>query len=188
MPSLTKESHRVYVTIALILALAAITRTRADTLISDFAAADCVQGRYGSWEDVEPLRRDGVWAITAKGFGGAFKNITPPRIDARAESVIELTVRIENPDPASAEVIAGPLVVLEDVEGNQSIWAWYGLGAGRHVLLKNLCAPTMNKPPGSAAGLNFSKLTAFHIQVDPGQSTAAYRIVFEKLRLIPTMK
>lgn len=170
--------------LGLILALAAAAAARADTLVSGFAASECVQGRYGSWEDAEPVQQEGRWSITARGFGGAFRNLVPPYVDARAEALIELTVAVESVTGDPAAVVAGPLVVLEDAEGNQAVWAWYGRGLGRHVLTAKLSGPSFTKPAGSARGLDFSRLVAFHIQVDPGQSTAAYKITFEKLRFL----
>lgn len=157
---------------------------KADVLISDFGEAECVQGRYGSWENAKLAQRDARWTVTASGFGGAFKNLVPPHRDASAEAMIELTVRIGGPSQTTQPVIAGPLVVLEDAAGNQWIWAWYGLSAGRHVLRKSLDEPSFTKNPSAPSRLDFSRLVAFHIQVDPGQSAATYQVTFEQLRLV----
>jgi len=167
------------------LVLACLTASaRADVLISAFDSPDCLQGRYGGWEDIEPSLRDSHWSIAARQFGGAFRTFAQPGIDAAAETQIELVVCIEPVGDAANAPLAGPLVVLEDAEGNQWIWAWYGLGAGHHVLNSSLKTPTFTRKPESPSGLDFSRLAAFHIQVDPGQSQAAYRITFRSLRLL----
>jgi len=167
------------------LVLACLTASaRADVLISSFDSPDCLQGRYGGWEDIEPCLRNEHWSIAARQFGGAFRTFAQPGIDAAAETQIELVVCIEPAGDPGDATLAGPLVVLEDAEGNQWIWAWYGLGAGHHVLNSSLKTPTFTRKPGSPSGLDFSRLAAFHIQVDPGQSQAAYRITFRSLRLL----
>jgi hypothetical protein len=157
---------------------------RADVSISRFDSPECLQGRYGGWEDIEPELREACWSIAARQFGGAFRTFSQPGINAAAEKQIELIVTVEPIGGADKATLAGPLVVLEDAEGNQWIWAWYGLGAGRHVLNSSLKTPTFTRKPGSPSGLDFSRLAAFHIQVDPGQSKDPYRITFHSLRLI----
>jgi len=165
--------------------LACLTASaRADVSISRFDSPDCLQGRYGGWEDIEPVQHEGSWCIASQGFGGAFRTFSQPGINGAAEQQIELIVTVEPVGGADKATLAGPLVVLEDAEGNQWIWAWYGLGTGRHVLSSSLKTPTFTKKPCSPAGLDFSRLAAFHIQVDPGQSKEPYRISFHSLRLL----
>jgi hypothetical protein len=155
----------------------------AETVLSKFDAENALDGQYAGWESVEPSLKSTNWTVTASGFGGAWKNLNPV-VDAGEATTIELTVTIESTNVPPASVTAGPLVVLADEDGTQQVWAWYGQKAGHHVLKKKLSSPTKKQEPGSVEGLDLSKLKAFHIQVDPGPGKAAYRIKFEKLRLI----
>lgn len=155
----------------------------AEDVLSTFDSEKAFDGRYAAWQAAKPSLAATNWSIVATGFGGAFKNLSP-QLDASSNAVIELTVTIESADTPPVKVTAGPLVVLADEDGSQSMWAWYGLGAGRHVLTKNLASPTASKVEGATPGLDLTKLSAFHLQVDPGTSKAAYKITLEKLRLL----
>ena len=169
--------------VAALMAVLGANGVCAETVLSKFDAENALDGQYAGWELVEPSMNSTNWTVTATGFGGAWKNLNPV-VDASAAATIELTVTIESTNVPPVSVTAGPIVVLADEDGTQHVWAWYGQKAGRVVLKKKLSSPTKKQEAGSEEGLDLSKLKAFHIQVDPGQSKAAYRIKFESLRLI----
>jgi hypothetical protein len=151
-----------------------------ETVIATFDNFN-LDGVFSSWVSATIVSLPTNYSITASGFGSGYKALTP-NIDATGETNIELTVTLAGSGAPNAP-ISGPIVSLVDADGTFFNYAWYGQTQGTHVLRMDLNTPTFITAPGSASGLDLSRLAFFHLQDDPGAYSGQYTITFELLRL-----
>jgi hypothetical protein len=73
--------------------------------------------------------------------------------------------------------------VLQDGDGTQERWSWFGLTNGSYVLTDALSAGTpVASQPGTIPGFDPSSVQWFHLQVDDGTNSIPYTVSFENLR------
>jgi hypothetical protein len=138
-------------------------------------------GQYGSWAGQTPTSTASNWQITAtSGFGGAY-NFISPAISTTTNRTLTLNVTLTAPAAANGQL--GPIVVLEDGDGTQLRYAWYGQSPGTNLVLTSLLSAGVLAQAGSTPGFDASSITAFHIQVDPSGYSGAYTASFNDISI-----
>jgi hypothetical protein len=138
-------------------------------------------GQYGSWSGQTPTSTASNWQITAtSGFGGAYNFITPA-INTTTNRTLTLNVTLTA--PAAANGLLGPIVVLEDADGTQLRYAWYGQSPGTNLVLTSVLGAGVLAQAGTTPGFDASSITAFHIQVDPSSYGGAYTAAFNDISI-----
>jgi hypothetical protein len=74
----------------------------------------------------------------------------------------------------------GPIVVLQDGDGTQVQYAWYGQSPG-HYLLTNRLSAGVIVLAGTTPGFDFSTLSFFHLQLDPSSYSDTYTVSWNNI-------
>ena len=130
--------------------------------------------------------------ITGSGFGGGWAPAFGS-LDASGSTHVELDVSVNSAD--------GPLnivTLLEDADGTQHVWRWFGVDAGDHALSfrsETVTNANAAEPPnaidqanswsvaGSVAGLDLDNIKYFHVQIDPQNAGDSYDVSFNNYRV-----
>jgi len=156
-----------------------------ESLVSDFDNAG-LSGGYAGWSGVDFSGQPDNWTVTATGFGGGWTGISP-NIDATGDTTLELVLTVDNindDNPGLIESI-GSTVVLQDGDGTQNTWGFFGLTNGTSHVLTDLLSNgnPVAAQPGTVPGFDPSDISFFHLQVDDGASNWTYTVTFENLKI-----
>ncbi|MDF7824124.1 alpha/beta hydrolase [Pontiellaceae bacterium B12227] len=131
------------------------------------------QGKpYEGWATSEVVPGATSCVVRANNFGGVYTHLGS--LDVSAHDRMKL----------DAEVLDGEVgfvVVLEDADGTVNAYSWYNCYPGRQELIQYFNAPNKVQKEGGTPGLDLSKLTGLHIQVDDGHGSNNYAVAFNDL-------
>ena len=133
-------------------------------------------GLYANWTNQVSTPTN--LQITASGFGGGWQFTS-----ASTDSNKSLRVNVTLEATSAAVGRLGPIVVLQDSDGTQWQYAWYGQSPGTNLVLTSLLSAgtPVSSQPGSVPGFNFSAISAFHVQLDPSSYTGTYTVAWNNL-------
>src|SRR6185436_5455652 len=86
--------------------------------------------------------------------------------------------------PGTANGKLGPIVVLQDADGTQIQYAWYGLNPGTNLTLTKVLGTGTIVAPGSTPGFNHSAISFFHVQLDPSTYGSSYTVAWNDLSVV----
>lgn len=110
--------------------------------------------------------------VRAVNFGGVYTHLGSLNASGYDRFVLDADVLEGN---------IGFVVVLEDADGTVHSWSWYGCQPGNHTLTGYFNSPRKVSKPGTVEGLDLSRLTGMHLQVDEGEGSKAYAVEFKDL-------
>ena len=142
-----------------------------------------MSGDYGNWLSANEISTPDYWEMSASGFGGGYSSLYP-NLTTTSNRTLQLNVTLIAPAAANGKL--GPIVVLQDADGTQLNYAWYGQSPGTNLVLTkalNAGAPVGGQP-GTTAGFDFSSIAFFHLQLDSGSYADAYTIQANDLSII----
>ncbi|EEF60603.1 hypothetical protein [Pedosphaera parvula] len=138
-------------------------------------------GDYVGWQSANEVSTATSWQMTATGFGGGFAAITP-NITTTPDRTLQFNVTLTAPAEANGKL--GPLVILEDGDGTQLRYAWYGQSPGTNLVLTSALSAGVNAQAGSTPGFDFNSIAFFHLQLDPSSYSGSYTIAANDLSII----
>ena len=134
---------------------------------------------YGGTGWTSVTYEEDVMNVVGAGFGGGWSP-TFPSLDATGTTHVELDLTVNSTD--------GPLnaiALMEDADGTQYVWRWFGLEEGDHELsfrTETITNANSTETPnaidqanswvavaGGTQGLDMENLSYFHVQIDPQQ-------------------
>jgi hypothetical protein len=139
---------------------------------------DYMAGYYGNWSYLNEVSGPSSLQMTASGFGGGYHGIVP-NITTESNKTLRFNVTLTAPATANGKL--GPIVVLQDGDGTQLQYAWYGQSPGTNVLLTSVLSAGTIAQAGSTPGFDFSTLSFFHLQLDPSSYAGTYTIAWNNL-------
>jgi uncharacterized ParB-like nuclease family protein len=142
-----------------------------------------MSGDYGNWSSANEISTPDYWEMSASGFGGGYSSLYP-NLTTTSNRTLQLNVTLIAPAAANGKL--GPIVVLQDADGTQLTYAWYGQSPGTNLVLTkalNAGAPVGGQP-GTTAGFDFGSIAFFHLQLDSGSYADAYTIRANDLSII----
>jgi hypothetical protein len=145
-----------------------------DNFNNDYGMA----GYYVNWNvNNEQVGPDSL-SMTASGFGGGYHGVIP-NINTDSNKTLRLNVTLTAPPAANGQL--GPIVVLQDGDGTQLRYAWYGQNPATNLVLTAPLNSGVIAQAGSTAGFDFSTISFFHVQVDPSGYAGSYTVSFNNL-------
>jgi len=114
--------------------------------------------------------------ITATGFGDGW-NVCSANTDSNATLTLNVTLAAT----AAANGKLGPIVVLEDGDGTQLRYTFYGQNPSTNLVLISALSAGSQVAPGSTSGFNFSTISFFHVQLDPSSYAGSYTVSWNNL-------
>ncbi|MDB6123886.1 MAG: hypothetical protein JWQ71_2879 [Pedosphaera sp.] len=138
-----------------------------------------LSGTYGNWTTQTPTANS--LQVTASGYGGGYRGITPI-INTTSDKTLQLNVTLTAPSGAIGKL--GPLVILEDGDGTQLRYAWYGQNPGTNLVLTSALSAGAVVQAGSVNGFDFSNISFFHIQLDPSTYSGSYTVAWNDISII----
>jgi hypothetical protein len=160
----------------------AMGQVQADLVLSDFNNVG-LDGEYNSWTSGTVTTGATALTVSATGFGGGFDTFAAT--DASAYDTIELDVTV------NADTSPTVLTILQDGDGTQYGYRWFGLALGNHVLTFSLTpvpdlipsfGDSFEANPGASAGLDLTTINAFQLQIDDSDT---YDVSFNNLAVVP---
>lgn len=137
---------------------------------------DQMGGLYGNW--TSQVSTPTNLQITASGYGGGW-HTGSRNASTTSNAILRLDVTLTAPGAGS---VLGPIVVLQDGDGTQMSYAWYGQNPGNHVLTSPLSAGLpVGSQPGTVPGFDFGTVSFFHIQLDPSTYGGSYTVAWNNL-------
>lgn len=140
---------------------------------------DSLNGLYGNWttQDSTPTNLQ----VTASGFGGGWQFASG---STDSSKTLRVNVTLEAPSAAVGRL--GPLVVLQDADGTQMLYSWYGQSPGTNLILTSLLSAgtPVSAQPGTTPGFDFTAISAFHVQLDPSSFAGTYTVAWNNLDVI----
>ena len=146
-----------------------------DNFNSDFMA-----GYYVNWSAANEVSGPNSLSMTATGFGGGYHGVFP-NVATESNKVLRLDVTLTAPAAANGKL--GPIVVLQDGDGTQLTYAFYGQNPATNLILTSLLSAgvPVAAQPGSTPGFDFSTISFFHLQLDPSSYAGSYTVAFNNL-------
>lgn len=138
-------------------------------------------GVYEGWTYANESATETNWQMTATGFGGGFLHLVPAA-STTEDKTLQLKLTLQADAAASGKL--GPLVVLEDGDGTQLRYAWYGQSPGTNLVLRSSLSSGLVVLAGSIPGFDFSTISYYHLQLDPGSYTGSYTFIADDLSII----
>jgi hypothetical protein len=144
---------------------------------------DFLNGTYGSWTGQNENSTPTNLQFTANGFGGGYQIISP---QVSTESNRTLRVNLTLEATSTANGLLGPIVVLQDGDGTQLLYGWYGQSPGTNLVLTQLLSTgtPVSAQPGTIPGFDFTTISYFHVQLDPSSYTDTYTVSWNNLDII----
>jgi hypothetical protein len=142
--------------------------------------SDYMAGYYGNWNVANEVSGSDSLSMTAPtgGYGGGYHGIIP-NISTESNKTLRLNVTLTAPVAANGKL--GPIVVLQDGDGTQLQYAWYGQNPATNLVLTAPLSSGINVQAGSIPGFDFSTLSFFHLQLDPSTYAGSYTITWNNL-------
>jgi len=147
----------------------------------DAFSNDYLSGLYGSWTIDNEVSTDTNLQMTASGWGGGWHPIGPT-INTTSNMTLQLDVTLTAGSAANG--LLGPIVVLEDGDGTQFQYAWYGHSPGTNLVLTMPLNSGTTVAAGTTPGFDFSTISFFHLQLDPSSYAGSYTVAFNNLAII----
>lgn len=139
-----------------------------------------MDGVYVNWQSANEISGANSWQMTATGFGGGFANITPD-LSTASNRTLQLTLTLAAPPAAAGKL--GPLAILEDADGTQLRYAWFGQSPGTNLVLTSALSAGVNVQAGTIAGFDYNNVSYFHLQLDPSSYAGSYDFIAQDLSL-----
>lgn len=141
-------------------------------MIADFRQWSPDGAPYEGWAAGTVSADESGYTVRATGFGGVYDYLG--RKDLSGKSLLCMAATV-------LEGMPGLVVELEDADGTAGLYGWYGLVPGRQVLYLPLDAPLRMQRDGSVPGIDWSNVSAMHLQVDDGEGENSYAVRFSAL-------
>ncbi len=165
---------------ALIVAMGAVQKSSAQTVLSDFSNF-ALTGTYEQWNGATFTSGPADFRVQAPGdFGGGWHTL-PGAIDASGATQLQVNLDVNPNNVASLFNI-----VLFDGDGTQRVYRFEGLMAGAdQSLAVDLDDFLQDNQPGGTPGLDVSSITEFHLQGSFGNGNPglAMDLTFDNLAL-----
>ncbi len=142
--------------------------------------SDYMAGYYGNWNVNNEQSGTDSLSMTAPagGFGGGYHGVIP-NIMTDSNKTLRLNVTLTAPSTANGKL--GPIVILQDGDGTQLQYAWYGQNPATNLVLTSPLSSGNNVQAGSIPGFDFSSISFFHLQLDPSTYSGSYTITWNNL-------
>lgn len=156
--------------------------SKGDIILSDFNGVG-LDGVYASWSTGTVTVGATELTVSSTTFGGGFDTFATVDISGYDTIALDLTVN----NDTSPTVLA----ILQDGDGTQFAYRWFGLALGAHSLNFPLF-PVPDLDPGygdsfvaaagGTAGLDLTSISAFQLQIDDEDT---YSVAFDNLAVVP---
>lgn len=153
--------------------------------IATFDSPYKLTAKYASWATPATTLTSNPtnFEIQATGYGSGYFQIYPSVVDASGNTMIQLDVNVNSG-------VAGFLVDLDDGEGDEYTYTFgYGLvpGGGKNGTNEYILQQPVGSPSGIPMGgpsFDFTQITGYNIEVDPGSPTQSYDVTFNDLSTV----
>jgi autotransporter-associated beta strand protein len=150
--------------------------------VETFDSPYSLTNRYGAWSHPGSslTSHPTYFETAATDYGSGYKEIYPSIVDISASNTLQLDVTVNSG-------VAGFLVDLDDGEGDE--WQWLfgyglipggGIGGGNEYILQQPFSTPYTVEQG-AGTFDFSQITGYNIELDPGSPTQAYDVNWNDL-------
>jgi len=162
--------------------LALANSTQAQGVLSSFPAGFTLTAYYANWATATINNSGPGFEVSSSGYGSGYYGL-PTALDGSSYSSIQMTIDVAGP---SGLPISSAIADLDDAAGSQLQYALqYGVQAGLgQTFTIPLTQINATHLAGGETSFNFSDITGFNIEDDPGGYSGPYSITYHNLELL----
>ena len=123
------------------------------------------------------------WQVSGSGFGDAHATAS---FSVNSNATLQVNLSLTAPSGATGSLT--PIVVLQDGDGTLIQYAWPGQSPGTNLVLTMPLnqGQLLTNYPGTIPGFDFTTVSYFHLQLDPGGFAGTYTISWNDLSAVGT--